>query len=225
MRIEGLFCHKSRNTVSGYFYIFLIHLDIVNLLLLCRNIRNMYNSIEQKIDKTLTFWYLPLINGIVFILLSLLTFKAPSDTYRLLSILFSLSFILSGISDMIISFYNRHHVRNWGWSFVFAIVSMAFGVFLLKNPEVSEATLPFYVGVTLLIKSFMAIAFAIDLSDIPFSSWGYLMVLGIMGSILSFILLSNPYLGGLTVLFWAGFTMLTVGILSIYLSISLYKLK
>lgn len=185
----------------------------------------MYKTVEENIEKTLSYWYLPLLNGIGFIVLAYLTFKAPYDSYKILSFLFSLSFILTGVSDMIISYYNRQLFRNWAWSFVFATISIAFGIFLIRNPFVSALALPYYVGTTLLIKSFMAIAFAIDLSDIPYSKWGYLMVLGVVCAILSLLLLSNPFLGGLTVLFWGGITLLSVGILNIYLSISLNKLK
>jgi uncharacterized membrane protein HdeD (DUF308 family) len=50
------------------------------------------------------------------------------------------------------------------------------------------------------------------------------MFLSILGIIVSFILIRNPALGGLTVGIWAGFALISGGITSIYYSLKLRQL-
>ncbi len=142
-----------------------------------------------------------------------------------LSILFSLSFLFSGLSEIIFSISNRNEIDNWGWTLTFGIVTTLFGIFLLINPQISFATLPFYIGVVVLFRSITGIGFALDLKKYGVLEWGNLMIFAVLGLLLSFILIWNPVFAGLTVVVWTGLALISGGIYSIYLSLKLKKLN
>lgn len=179
----------------------------------------------KTINNTIKHWYIPLIIGIIFIIVAIYTFLSPLSSYVALSVVFSLAFLFSGISNIILSIANRKEIDNWGWLLFFGIVSLIFGVLLLANPQLSMATLPFYVGFWVMFQSIGAIGHAMDLKNYGVLDWGNLMLVGVLGLLFSFILLWNPLFAGLNVVIWTGIAFLTLGIYSIYFSFKLKKVK
>ncbi|MDO6759791.1 HdeD family acid-resistance protein [Tamlana sp. 2_MG-2023] len=175
--------------------------------------------------KTIKYWYIPLIIGLIFIGVGIYTFMSPVTSYLTLALLFSLSFLCSGIIEIIFAISNRNEIDNWGWSLIFGIITSIFGVLLLINPEISIMTLPFYVGFLILFRSVGSISYALDLKNYGDLSWGNLMVFGVLGIIFSFILLWNPLFAGLNVVIWTGVSFLSLGIYSVIFSFKLKKLK
>ena len=120
---------------------------------------------------------------------------------------------------------NKEVLNNWGWFLVLGILTLIVGVLLFVNPAVSQATLLFYVGFLVLFRSISAVSHSFELKEYGFSDWGYLTVIGVVGIVFSFILLSNPILGGMTVVIWTGLALITSGFFSMYLAFKLKKLK
>ncbi|MGB1268692.1 MAG: HdeD family acid-resistance protein [Flavobacteriaceae bacterium] len=180
-------------------------------------------SFESTIKKTLKNWWVPLLTGILLIGTAIWTFASPLTSYLALAIIFSLSFLASGILEIYFSISNREHMSNWGWNLAFGVITALVGVIMLTNPEISMVTLPFYVGFVILFRSVIAIGWAIDLKNQGVLNWGNLMIMGVLGILFSFILLWNPVLGGMTIIFWTGFAILMSGIFSLLLSFKLRK--
>ena len=181
-----------------------------------RSLKTVKNSIK--------YWYMPLIVGLIFVGVGIWVFRTPLESYAALSFIFSISFLVSGIFEIYFAISNREELDNWGWTLTLGIVSAIVGVLLLMNPEVSKITLPFYVGFVLLFRSVFAIGASIDLKNYYVMDWGYLMAIGILGVIFSFILLWNPIFAGITLVFWTGSLFIISGAYSIYLSLKLKKL-
>ncbi len=179
----------------------------------------------KTITNAIKYWYIPLIVGIIFSLTGVYTLFSPLEAYLTLSVLFSLSFLFSGVSEIVFSISNRKEIDNWGWTLTFGIVTALFGILLLLNPEVSITTLPFYVGVVVLFRSITGISYALDLKKYGVLDWGNLMILAVLGLVFSFILIWNPMFAGLTIVFWTGIVLISGGVLSIYLSIKLKSLN
>lgn len=184
----------------------------------------MKNQLFKNIKESVNHWYLQLIVGIIMILTAIWTFKEPASSYLALSIVFTISFLVSGISEVIFAITNRKTLDGWGWTLVFGLLSIAIGVMLVRDPAISLLTLPFYVGFMLLFRSFGAIGTAFDLKNYGVMEWGTLLALGILGAIFSFILLWNPLFAGMTIVFWTGILFLTLGIFYIYLSLKMRNL-
>ena len=131
---------------------------------------------------------------------------------------------ISGIFEIIYSTTNRKEMSNWGWVLAGGIIDLLFGLWLMASPLLSIAILPFVVAFMLMFRSMMAIGFAFDLKDFAGSGWGWLLTLGILGLLFSFVLLWNPAFAGLTIVVLTGCAFVTLGIFRIFLSFKLLHL-
>lgn len=178
----------------------------------------------KTIQNALKHWYIPLLVGLFFVIVGIVTFTSPASSLLALSMLFSLSFLFGGISEIIFSVANKDQLENWGWSLAFGIVTLLVGILLLSNPALSMTTLAFYVGFVILFRSIAAISFAIDIKKYGSKGWGGLLVLGILGAIFSFILIWNPMFAGLSIVLLVSLSFILGGLFSIILSFQLRKL-
>lgn len=183
------------------------------------------NNTFKSINDTIKFWYLPLILGIIFIIVGILAIMTPSATYFTLATLFSITFVITGIIEIIFSVSHRKQLDSWGWSLAAGILDLIIGLILILNPQISIITLSLFVGFVVLYRSIMDIAWSIEMKKYKLSNWSWLLFIGILGSIFSFILLWNPLFAGLTVAVFTGIALITIGIFHINLSIELKKFK
>jgi uncharacterized membrane protein HdeD (DUF308 family) len=170
-------------------------------------------------------WYLPLLIGLVLLLLGVYVFITPLASYLALSLIFSISFLVSGILEIAFSIANRKELNSWGWYLAGGILYTLFGLILVSRPEISIATLPFVVGFFLLFKSANALAWAFDLKNMGVPGWGNIAIVAVLCLIFSFILLWNPIFAGISLVVWTGLAFVFAGFASILLSIQLKKAK
>lgn len=82
----------------------------------------------------------------------------------------------------------------------------------------------FYIGFVILFRSVSAIGFAMDIKRYGNKNWVVLLILGILGSIFSFILIWNPLFAGMSVVVLIALSFMFAGLFSIFLSLQLRKL-
>ncbi|MDD2550603.1 MAG: DUF308 domain-containing protein [Bacteroidales bacterium] len=179
----------------------------------------------KSIKEVIRQWYIPLLVGIFFVIVSIVAFVWPKSSFLTLSILFALSFLFGGLSEIIFSVSNRKQMDTWGWSLAFGIITFIVGVLLVINPKLSMITLAFYIGFVLLFRSIATIGFALDIKKYGNSNLGGLLAFGILGAIFSFILIWNPAFAGLSAVIFIGLSFLFAGLFSIYLALQLRKLN
>lgn len=179
----------------------------------------------KSFTRTVKHWYLPLILGVLFIVCGLYVFISPAETYLTLALLFALSFLVWGLSDVFFSIDNRKSLRSWGWYFVGGFISLLMGFYLLIHPVVSMEVLPFVVGFMLLFRSFELLGFAFEVKEAGVLNWGNLAIASILGIIVSFVLLAWPVFTGVWLVVLTGLAFIFTGIASIVLSFNLKKLK
>lgn len=179
----------------------------------------------KTINNTIKNWWLLLIVGALFLGVGIYTMTTPQESYVALSILFSITFIVGGILEIIFSISNRKEMDNWGWALFMGIISLTVGVLLFSNPDVTEAILPFYVGFLVLFRSVQGISYSLDMKSYGILDWGNIMVVSVLGAIFSFILLFNPFFAGMTLVFWTGLVLILAGVAGIYFSFQLRKIK
>lgn len=184
----------------------------------------MNTSFLNSIKNVLKYWYMPLLAGLFFVIVSVVVFASPITTFGTLSILFSLSFLFGGIAEIVFSVSNRDQLVNWGWSLAFGMITFAVGILLLTNTALSMTVLAYYVGFTILFRSIAAIGIAMVIKKYGSRNWGSLLALGILGAVTSFVLLWNPVFAGLSVVFLVALSFLFAGLFSIYFSLQLRKL-
>lgn len=184
----------------------------------------METNFLRSIQQTIKHWYIPLLVGLFFIIVSVIVFASPQSSLLTLSILFALSFLFGGLSEIIFSVVNRRQMENWGWSLAFGIITFIVGFSLVIHPALSLSVLAFYIGFVILFRSVAAISYALDIKKYGSKSWGALLALGILGIIFSFILIWNPVFAGLSIVMLIAISFLLAGLFSIALAFQLRSL-
>jgi uncharacterized membrane protein HdeD (DUF308 family) len=185
----------------------------------------MSTSPLKTVVSSIKHWWIPLIIGVVLAGAGIYVFATPLASYLALSLIFSVSFLVSGILQMTFAIANRKELNSWGWYLAGGILYTLFGILLVSRPEISIVTLPFVVGFFVLFKSANALAWAYDLNSMGIKNWGNIAIVAVLGLIFSFILLWNPLFAGLSLVIWTGLAFLLTGIASIMLSFHLKKIK
>ncbi|MBA6151333.1 HdeD family acid-resistance protein [Gelidibacter maritimus] len=178
----------------------------------------------KSIKSAIKHWYIPLLVGVFFIIVSIVAFTSPGSSLLTLSFLFALSFLFGGISEAVFSVVNRHQLENWGWSLAFGIITFIVGISLMSHPALSISVMAFYIGFIILFRSVSAIGFAMDVKRYGDKNWGLLLVLGILGTIFSFILIWNPLFAGLSIVVLIALSFMFAGLFSIVLAFQLKRL-
>jgi uncharacterized membrane protein HdeD (DUF308 family) len=184
----------------------------------------METFVLKTIKEAVKNWYIPLIVGLFFVIISVVAFASPTSSLLALSIFFALSFLFGGLSEIVFSVVNRHQMENWGWTLSFGIITFIVGLSLTIHPKLSLTVLAFYIGFGILFRSVAAISFALDIKRYGSKNWGVLLALGFLGAIFSFILIWNPVFAGLSIILLIALSFLFAGLFSIYFSLQLRKL-
>lgn len=182
-------------------------------------------NLLKSYTNSVKHWYIPLILGILFVVFGIYLFTVPLATYAMLSILFSVSFFVSGIFDIFFSIKNSKILNGWGWYLVGGIISFIMGIYLMIYPQISMVVLPFVVGFTVMFRSFQLLGTALDLKDAGVLRWGNLAVSSVLGIILSFMLIANPLFSGVSIVVLTALSFVFVGIASSVLAFDLKKVK
>lgn len=183
------------------------------------------SNLFQSFTNTVKHWYIPLIFGIIFIGCGIYVFTVPLATYLTLSVIFSVSFLVSGITEIFFSLQNNKSLQGWGWFLVSGLLTAAIGAYLISNPTISMAVLPFVIGITLLFRSFQLLGFAFDLKSQKILSWGNVAITSVGGIIFSLLLLFNPIFTGISLVTLTGISFIFIGIASVMLAMDLRKIK
>jgi short repeat uncharacterized protein DUF308 len=170
-------------------------------------------------------WWWFLINGLLFLATGIVIYAKPAEGYVGLSILFSLVILSTGFSQIFFASSNSKILKGWGWILVSGIVDVAIGTYLLVYPTVTMATLPYFVGFWLIIRSFYMMGFSFDLKNLSSSGWGWLLFGGILMLVLGILIVYYPVAGVVSIIAVSGSAFVVGGFLSIYLAFQLKNLK
>lgn len=185
----------------------------------------MQNSFFKTIKNSIKHWYIPLIIGILLILLGIYTLMTPVASFLALTFLFSWSFIISGILEIVFAIQNKDEIEGWGWYLSGGILYTLFGILLFTNPAVSAITLTFVIGFYIMFRSIQLMAFSFDLKNYGSKNWGWVTVWAVLGLIFSFILLWNPAFAGLSLVVWIAMAIMSIGFSACFLAFQLKGIK
>ena len=180
---------------------------------------------ENQIKKSIKYWYIPLILGILLILAGAWVFSTPLASYITLSLFFAVTFLVVGIFQIFHAVTNRNDLDGWGWYLIGGIFDLVLGILLISQIGATMLVLAFFVGFGVLFRSIMGIGHSIELKKFGAKDWGILLFFGILGVLFSFILIWNPIFAGLTVVFYTGMAFIMAGLFEIFVSLRLRKLK
>jgi uncharacterized membrane protein HdeD (DUF308 family) len=96
---------------------------------------------------------------------------------------------------------------------------------LIAKPEVAATALPFFVGFSLLFRSFQGLGFAFELKNYGVLHWGNLAIASILGIVFSMLLIAQPIFTGISLVVLTALSFIFAGIAAIVLSFQLKKIK
>lgn len=179
----------------------------------------------KTVKSTVKHWYVPAIIGVLLIILGIYLFTVPLETYMTLAVLFSISFLITGVLETYFSIRNKNELEGWGWYLASGLFSLLIGIILVTKPMVAAASLPFFIGFSLLFRSFQGLGFAFELKNYGVLNWGNLAILSVLGIILSFLLVAQPVFTGISLAVLTALSFIATGVSAIVLSFQLKKLK
>lgn len=179
----------------------------------------------KTIRNTVKYWYMPAVIGVLFIVLGVYIFTVPEMTYLSLVVLFSYSFLFSGVLEIWFSIENRKELEGWGWYLASGIFSLLIGILLIIHPAIAAATLPLFVGFSLLFRSFQGLGFAFELRNYGVLKWKNLALVSVLGIVFSLLLIANPIVTGVSLVVLTALSFIFGGINAIVLAFQLRKLK
>lgn len=179
----------------------------------------------NTVRSTIKYWYVPAIIGVLLIALGIYSMTTPLETYVALAIFFSVVFFISGILQIVFAISNKDQIDGWGWQLAAGILYTIVGFYLMIYPQITMATLPFVVGFYVMFHSIYQIAFSVDLNKLKVKNWWAVLIWGILGLILSFLLLINPMVSGLSLVYAISLAIVIAGIASITVAFSLNSVR
>ncbi|NSL87117.1 HdeD family acid-resistance protein [Chitinophaga solisilvae] len=182
-------------------------------------------QILSAIRNNVKYWWLYLLNGIIFLIAGFIVFRNPFSSYVLLSIFFSVTLFITGIMEIAFAAGNRKQMYGWGWSLASGIIDVIIGFILMIYPAISMAVIPLFLGFWFMFKGISLIVFAIQLNTDKIPNWGWVLLGGILLIILSVVILDNPALGAATILGLMAASFWITGILSIMYAFRLKHVK
>ncbi len=184
----------------------------------------MNNLFLKQIKQSVKHWYFHLIIGLIFIAVGIWAFVSPIQSYAALTIVFSISFLISGMMEVFFAISNRKVLENWGWTLALGIFTTLIGAMLVSNPAISALTLPLYVGFMLMLHSFWAVGSAFDLKDYGVKGWRISLIIGVLGVLFAALLIIRPVIGSITIVVWTGLALIASGTFNLFLSNKMRKI-
>ena len=181
-------------------------------------------SVLKNAEKIIKYWWVGLILGILFILLGIWVFRTPIESFVALSVFFAVTYLISGVGRIFFSVSNRKEMEGWGWLLAGGLLETLLGLALLANPGVSMIVLAFFVGFWLMFNGISTISTSIDLKKYQKKGWVWILLSGILTTILAFVVLVNPLYAVSFISVFIGLSLIFSGIAQIMISMELRSL-
>ena len=155
--------------------------------------KTIFDELQQEVKN----WWISLILGILYVIVAISLMFSPLSGYAVLSILFSVSMLFSGLLEISFAVSNRRRVSSWGWYLAGGIIDMILGFYLIAYPMLSMEVIPFIIAFWLMFRGFSSVGYAMDLKRYGTRDWGWYVAFGILAVICSLIILWQPAVGAL----------------------------
>lgn len=182
-------------------------------------------SLLKEVKRTVKNWWIFLILGIILVIFGIWVMMTPLESYITLAIFFSVMVFVNGIFDIAFSISNSNLLKGWGWHLAGGIFETLLGVILMIHPALTMNILPLMLGFWLMFGSVSIISGAFDLKSYKIKGWGWMLVLGILLMVFSFMVIGNPIFGSGTIVIMTSIGIVAYGISYITFGMQLKKVK
>lgn len=176
-------------------------------------------EISAKASRTVKYWWLKLVAGILLIAMGVVVFFYPGESYMALVVFFGIAILISGIVQISMAIASPSYFTSRGWLIAGGILDIILGIILCSNLVVSAITIPFIVGIWALYRGIMTINFSSDMSMMHIPGSGWSIFFGVILILLSLMILFQPFsIGVPAVVVLLGVSFIMMGCTYIYIS-------
>ncbi|MDB6122359.1 MAG: hypothetical protein JWQ71_1352 [Pedosphaera sp.] len=162
-------------------------------------------------------WWLLALRGIAAVLFGVLAFIWPGITLLTLTLLFGAYALAHGILALVMAFKWSKGGRHSRGLLFEGIVSIAAGIIAFLWPGITTLTLLFLIAAWAIVNGVLEIVAAIRLRKVIRGEW-LLILAGILSLIFGLVILAQPIVGALAVVWWIGSFAIVFGALLIGLA-------
>lgn len=163
-------------------------------------------------------WESLVLRGIAGILFGIAAVFWPGITLITLVYIFSIYILISGIIDIVESIRSISHGNSWLWKLLIGFAEIGVGVYLVRHPNVSFATLILLVGLVLIARGVFEVVLAM-LEDYSATEKTLMIIGGALAVIVGIAILMQPASGGVAFVWVLGLYALLTGPMWIALGI------
>jgi uncharacterized membrane protein HdeD (DUF308 family) len=169
-------------------------------------------------------WWAVLLRGIVVLAFGVLAFAWPGVTVATLVLLFGFYALMDGIFSLVSAIGGRRR-REDHWLLVLeGIVGIWAGIVTLRSPAITAVALVFFISIWAMATGFLRIVAAMRLrKEISGEVW--LALSGVLSVLFAFMLMLNPGIGVIALIWLIGGYALIMGVFLILLGVELRGLR
>ena len=166
-------------------------------------------------------WWLVLLRGITATLLGILLFTQTGVTLMVFMLFVGAYWFVDGIFTVFASIKGRKYLANWGWGIFVGIISLLAGLVVLGQPLaaalITSSFMIYLVGFMIIISGISSIATGIRLRKEIDNEWS-MIIGGVLSLIFGLLLIFNPLISLVVLLYFIGALSLVGGIILIVLA-------
>lgn len=168
------------------------------------------------------YWWSFLIRGILATLFGIIAVTVPGLTLRAMTILLAVFLVVDGVFSFTASFRGRQLGPRWGFLLFEGVAGMVLGLLTFVWPGITAMVIVFIIGFWAFITGVFELLAAIKLRNEIAGEW-LLGLGGILSIIFSLLLLANPGIGGVAIIWMIGLYAILFGISMIFLGLRLRR--
>ena len=170
-------------------------------------------------DKALKpMWESLVFRGVAGILFGIAAVFWPALTLVVLVYIFSIYILVSGLINIVQSIMDLAKKRSWFLTMLLGIAELGIGVYLVRHPGVSFATLILLIGLVLIARGVFEVVLAL-LDDFSATEKTLMIIGGVLAVIVGIAILMQPAAGGVAFVWILGLYVLLTGPMWIALGI------
>ena len=172
-----------------------------------------------------TNWWLLLLVGIIFIILSVKIMNHPVESIVGLAFFIGWASLISGVFQFGFAISAKTVINNWGWRMFSGIINIFVGIIFLTHPALTAQILPFFVGFWMIFAGVSTFFLGIKEQNVNVAGGWFDIIMGILLTAAGFYIGYHPAAEAAMLVWLISLAMMVYGIYFIVISIQLSKLK
>lgn len=167
---------------------------------------------DSKDSKKTLRWTLYFTGGIL-VVLGLWAMTYPIEALMSLALYLGIGFILAGLNHLVPCFSLRGDSLYPRWLFVLGVLDILIGVVMLTRLGLTAFMIPLMVAFWLFLTGLVRAVTAFRLRALGFRRWWRMLLNGLILAVCASLMAASPFVGGLSVAFMLGGTLVVSGVL------------